>query len=118
MALLAVTEIRALEIDPDAVAVAAAAGGDSYPNDDDTMFYIRNAGGGSQTVTIAVQRTAVRKEGFGELTLAAIAMVVGAGLRKLIKVPSGGYADASGRVQVTYTGVTSVTVAALRTQRQ
>jgi hypothetical protein len=118
MALLNVTEIRQVEIDPDGVAVAAAAGGDSYPNDDDTLFYLRNASGGSITATLALQRASVRKEGFGELTVTALVLVVPAAGRRLVKAPVGSHSDASGRVQVTYTAVTSVTVAALRAARQ
>jgi hypothetical protein len=120
MALLAVTEVSeaAAGVDLDAVDVAANAGGDSYPNDDDTFLYINNQDASPKTVTITAQRTAVRKEGFGELTIASIAVVVPATSRRLIKVPIGSYSDASGRVQLTYSAVTSVTVAALRAKRQ
>jgi hypothetical protein len=118
MALLTVTEVGQVEINPDGVAIAAAAGGDSYPNDDDTFLFINNQDASSKTVTLVAQRTAIKKEGFGELTIASIAVVVPTLSRRLIKVPIGSYSDASGRVQLTYSAVTSVTVAALRARRQ
>ena len=93
---------------------AAAGGGDAYVNDGRTFLVVTNGGGSPITVTVTVQRTAINVPGAGTITFASIPVSVTNGTTKWIAVPTGPYNDANGRVQVTYSGVTSVTVGAVR----
>lgn len=90
--------------------VAAAGGGDSFPVDDDTTFRVVNGGGSSINVTLVSQAGA--EPGIAP---ANKVVAVPAGAQRAIRVkPSGRFRDANGRCQVTYSAVTSVTVAAER----
>lgn len=85
---------------------AAAGGGDQFSNDGKTLLYVKNGGGGSINVTIASQRAC--DQGATHNTVVAVAN----GSEKTIgPFPPERYNDASGNAQVTYSGVTSVTVA-------
>jgi hypothetical protein len=88
---------------------AAAGGGDSFPNTGKEMLAITNGGVGSINVTIAAQ---VACGDFGVTNAAHdLVVAVGAGVTKLIgPFPPAQFNDANGRVQLTYSGVTSVTV--------
>jgi hypothetical protein len=86
-------------------AVAATAGGDVLPNDGNTLLYIKNGGASPITVTI----DSIKLSNFGTdvnpaVTVAAAAeMVIGPfPVARFGRVPA-----------ITYTGVTSVTVAAI-----
>lgn len=94
--------------------VAATVSGDAYVNDGRTFLVVTNGGGAPITVTVAVQRTTIKVPGAGTVTFAAIPVTVNAGVTKWISVPQGPYNNDSGRVVVTYSGVTSVTVGAFR----
>lgn len=88
---------------------AAAAGGDSFPNDGRVFLYARNGDVSDKTVTIATQKTVDGK------AVADDAIVVTAAEERMIgPFPPGLYNDSNGRVQVTYSAETSVTVAAIR----
>jgi len=93
---------------------AAAGGGDAFLNDGRTFFVVTNGGGSPITVTVGVQHTSIKVPGLGSVTFAAIPVTVNAGVTKWIAVPKGPYNDSNGRVQITYSGVTSVTVGAVR----
>jgi hypothetical protein len=93
---------------------AATVSGDAYVNDGRTFLVVTNGGGAPITVTVAVQRTTIKVPGAGTVTFAAIPVTVAAGATKWISVPQGPYNNSSGRVVVTYSGVTSVTVGAVR----
>jgi len=93
---------------------AASAGGDSYANDDRTFLVVKNGGAGSITVTITAQRTSFQLEKFGNVTFSNMQITVGAGSEAWIKAPVAPYSDASGKAQVSYSGTSSVTVAAIR----
>ena len=93
---------------------AAAVSGDAYVNDGRTFLVVTNGGGSPITVTVVVQRTSVAVPGLGNVTFASIPVSVTNGTTKWIAVPSGPYNDANGRVSVTYSAVTSVTVGAVR----
>lgn len=94
--------------------VSAAGGGDSFPNDGYTFFYIKNGGGSPITVTFDAP-------GF---TAPAGSQSVNADNQE--SIPAGGerlcgpfvdkqrWNDANGRVAVAYSGVTTVTVQAVR----
>lgn len=101
--------------------VAASAGGDVFdnPNDQSTFLYVNNAGAGAITVTISAQATSRDVPGLGPMTKANAGGSVTNGTVKLFgPFPAEAFNTASGQVAVSYSGVTSVTVAALRLQRR
>lgn len=90
---------------------AAAAGGDQFANDGKEFLHVKNGSGGDITVTIESQvssppaGTAVTNQ----------AVVVTAGEERMIgPFPKSAYNDASGYVQITYSGVTTLTIAAIK----
>lgn len=86
---------------------SAAGGGDSFSNTGDQFLYVNNGGGSPITVTITVQNTAYLREVVGNRTVS-----VSNGTAKLIgPFPPALFNDSSGLVQITYSAVTSVTVA-------
>lgn len=94
---------------------AASAGGDSFANPRGTAWLeVANGGGSPTTVTIAVGPNATRSgDGtFPPTTYSALAVTVAAGARKRIGPIPPVYNDGNGNVQVTYSGVTSLTVEA------
>ncbi len=95
---------------------AAAGGGDQFILDSAqrVFFWADNASGGAITVTIAAQITAKEVAGFGSMTRDDLAVSVGAGVQKLIGPIANAFTDTSGFAQVTYSGVTSLTVAAVK----
>lgn len=88
--------------------VAAAGGGDSFANDGATSLYVKNGSGAPITVTIPAQAAC----NFGVSNAAHdIVRAVPAGAEnRLGPFAPGLYNDANGRVQITYSGVTSLTV--------
>lgn len=88
---------------------AAAGGGDEFPNDGRTFIYVNNGGGGSITVTTVTQQTVD-----GKAVADDSISVPNAQARYIGPFPPSIYNDVNDRVQVTYSGVTSVTVAAVR----
>jgi hypothetical protein len=82
---------------------AAAGGGDTCAAGDGVFLELDNAGGSSVTVTLATPGTV------DGLAIADRAVAVPAGERWKIPVPRM-FAKADGRCDLTYSGVTSVTV--------
>jgi hypothetical protein len=92
------------------VPVAAAVGGDELPIDTKTSLRVVNGSGSSINVTIASQLPA--EPG---LTPANLVVAVAAGTtREILFNPSRPWADTLGRAHATYSAVTTVTVAAVR----
>lgn len=90
---------------------SAAGGGDEFVWDKYTFLHVKNGGGSSIDVTIASQASA----GQG-LAAADKVVAVGAGSEKFIgPFQEAAFEDINGKVQVSYSGVTTVTVAALHT---
>jgi len=107
MATLTVQEISRSAITPSYG--AAAGGGDQFPNDGRTYLHIKNGGGSSITLTVATQMTVDGK------AVADDAITVTNAQERIVgPFPPGIYNDANGMVQLTYSGVTSVTVGAFR----
>lgn len=106
------------EIDDDGLVqtlAAASGGGDAVAVDIDgrNWLEINNASGGSITVTIAAAETARDVPGLGRIVIGNRAVAVGAGVRTAI--PLRPYmADVNGLAQITYSGVTSLTIGAFR----
>lgn len=108
MAVLAVQKIVKTGLTPSVA--AAAGGGDSWPNTGREYLEVRNGGVGSIDVTIAAQAGACGTYG---VTNAAhdLVVAVGAGVTKRIgPIDPKAYNDSNQRAQITYSGVTDVTV--------
>ena len=90
--------------------VAAAGGGDELPNTGRQIFYVKNGDGSPHDVTI--NSVATCDQGFDH----NVTVTVAAGVEKIIgPFPTARWNDTgTGRVAVTYSAVTSVTVAAVR----
>lgn len=94
---------------------AAAAGGDSFPvNTDQRHFlHVKNGGASPITVTITPVTLAEKTVGAGSLTVPSLGGSVAATSDKMFGPFPVDYMGANGQVQVTYSAVTTVTVAAL-----
>jgi hypothetical protein len=88
-----------------AQAAAAASGGDTAPVGPNKFLYINNADASSKTVTVVAPGTVKG------LAVADAAVVVAAGKHAIIPL-NDVYRGATGRASITYSAVTSVTVAA------
>lgn len=108
MATLTTQTIVAAGLDP--TYAAAAGGGDKVVPGPGVFLHVMNGGGAPITVTVAVPGTFYAAVANPDLTV-----TVDASGEKMIPIP-GLFGDASdsGLAAVTYSGVTTVTVAALR----
>jgi hypothetical protein len=94
---------------------SAGAGGDEYANEGRTYFHVKNGGGSPITVTVAAQQTAIDDPQFGRVVPSNRTFTVTNGAERIIPfLATGMYNNANNRVAVTYSAVTSVTVAAIR----
>ena len=94
--------------------VAATADGDVADNNGNLFLHIKNGGGSEITVTITAQTTSVESGAYGELTKANASVAIAASGEAFI----GGFApaafnDGDSEIAITYSAVTSVTIAAL-----
>lgn len=91
-------------------AAATTGAGDTWTNTGSEFLYINNASGGSITVTVTIP---LLVDGVAIST--GKQFTVGATTIKLIgPFPTSTYTDTNGNATVTYSAVTSVTVAAIR----
>lgn len=100
-----------------AITLSAAANGDVFADDgkERTFLQVLNGGGGSITVTIPAQQATFQQPGYGTLARADYGGAVAAGATKLFgPFPALAFKNGSGMVTVNYSGVTSVTSAAVR----
>ena len=93
---------------------AATAEGDTAANNGHLFLHIKNGSGGGLTVTITALTTTVDSGMYGDLTKANATVTIAAGTDAFI----GGFApaafnDGNGEIAITYSGVTSLTIAAL-----
>lgn len=108
MALLTVQEVVKTGLVDSAAAADVA--GDDFANDGNTLYNVINGGGSSINVTIA-SNYANPPSGTAN---SDIVVAVGAGVTaKIGPFPQSGYNDANGQCNVTYSAVTTVTVAAI-----
>lgn len=89
---------------------AASSAGDAFVNDGRTSLRVKNGGVAPITVTIVSQRQC--DQGFSHNQ----AISVAAGETRETGAIDSRFSDTNGKVQVTYSGVSSVTVAAVRQQ--
>ncbi len=96
----------------------AAGGGDQVDNADGrTFLHVKNDSGGSITVTVAEQisGTTVEDPSFGKLTKASVAKAIAAGATAFIgPFKKQAFNDDNNMLQITYSGVTSLTIAAIK----
>lgn len=87
----------------------AGAGGDEFVNSGREMIHVKNGGGGSINVTVNSQEAC--NQGYDHDAVVAVA----AGTEKMIgPFPKSRFDDSGGKVQIAYSGVTSVTIAVLQ----
>lgn len=93
--------------------VAAAGGGDKFANDGQTFFIVKNGDGSDHTVTFPF--SGLNQGIVDGITPTNTARTVTAGHTAIFgPFPSGLYNDAAGLVSVSYSAVTTVTVAAVK----
>ena len=94
---------------------AATGGGDDFVNNGKEFIHVKNGGGGDITVTITAQRTTTNKAGFGPMTKSDSVVIVTAGEERFIgPFPMSAFNNATGKAVITYSGVTSLTIAILK----
>ena len=111
---MALTVQQITETGGAATYAAATAEGDTAANNGNMFLHIKNGSGGEITVTITPVTTSVDSGMYGDLTKANATIAIAGGAEAFI----GGFApaafnDGNGEVAITYTGVTSLTIAAL-----
>lgn len=90
--------------------VAAAGGGDKMLPGEHDFLHVKNGGGSSVTVTLVTPATVDATLAVGDRAVA-----VADGAEAMIRVPAELYRDPTdGLASITYSAVTSVTVAAIR----
>lgn len=93
----------------DLAGAACAGGGDAFANSGQEVAIIKNASVSSITVTFVTQNTS------DGLAVADQPVVIAAGeTRSIGPFPQGIYNDANGLVQMTYSGVTTLTAKILK----
>lgn len=93
----------------DLAGAACAGGGDQFANTGQEIAVIKNGSGSPITVTFVTQAT-VDGQAVGDL-----AVVLAAGeTRSIGPFPTGIYNDVNGNLQMTYSGVTSLTAKILK----
>jgi hypothetical protein len=87
---------------------AAAGGGDSCKASSRTFLHVKNGHSSPQTVTIATPGTV------GGLAIADLAVAVPNAAERMIGPIDDVFRDSGGLAQITYSGVTALTIAAIR----
>lgn len=87
---------------------AAGAGGDEFSNTGREFFLVKNASGGNLTVTVNSQANC--DQGFDHDLIIVVATATEVSIGPF---PTVRFNDGGGKVQVTYSGVTSLTVRAV-----
>lgn len=93
---------------------AASGGGDVFANGSRVLLVIANGDVSAKTVTVTAQSTSATKEGYGTVTKANAVQSVEAGTTDIMgPFPASAFNNSSGQCAVTYSDVTSVTVAVI-----
>lgn len=119
MALLTVQNVSESGLNPSFT--AAAAGGDTFKNDDSerTFLVVKNGGVGGIVATISALVTSKSFAGYGTMTKTGPAVSVPAAGERWIGPFAGTvFNNSTGLVSVTYDDVTSVTVAVVKVPKQ
>jgi len=109
MADLVVKKVVLTGLDPnDPVYVACAAGGDAFPNSGNTFIHVKNAH--TEAWVVTVDSVKACSQGYDHNSIVSVP----AGEERMIgPFPRGRFNDANGKVQITYDGVTALTIAAI-----
>ena len=107
MATLTVQQVTRAGITPSYA--SCAGGGDEFANDGKTLIHVKNGHTSPQTVQVTIQKT-VDGESAGTKDVA----VTNAQERMIGPFPTDIYNDNNGKVQLTYSGVTSLTIGVFR----
>ena len=92
---------------------AAAAGGDVFPNDGKTLFFV--IARAARTVTATAQDTSATVPGFGACTKADVVQAVEINTMDAMgPFPTTAFNNSSGQVAITYSDEADLTVAAVR----
>jgi expansin (peptidoglycan-binding protein) len=95
----------------------AAAGGDVFVNDGKTYVHLKNGSGASIDVTFDAVASIDTAQA-GTIPVADTVVAVPAGGERIVGfLPPARFNNASGQVAMTYSGVTSLTVAVIRAPR-
>lgn len=96
---------------------AAAAGGDQFanPNEDIELVIVNNDASG-KTVTVTAQNTSFEDDAYGNSVKQDQSVTVSAsgGVAMMGPFPKRAFNDGSGNVQITYSAVTSLEIAAVK----
>jgi len=92
---------------------AAAGDGDTADNNGSTFLHIKNGGGGEITATITAEKTSVESNIYGDLTKANASIAISGSAEAFIGPFKPAAFNDDGQIAITYSGVTSVTIAAL-----
>jgi len=106
MAILTVQQTALAGITPSWV--AAAAGGDEFRNTGHTYAEVKNASGGDITVTVVSQQECDQGYTHDE----TVVVVATTGVKRIGPFDPSRFNNESGNVELTYSGVTSLTVGA------
>jgi hypothetical protein len=94
--------------------VSAAGGGDTADNNGNMFLHIKNGGEDGVTITITALTTTVDSGMYGDLTKAnASILIAGLGEAFIGGFAPAAFNDGNGEVAITYSAVTSLTIAAL-----
>jgi len=93
---------------------ASSGDGDTTDNSGSTFLHIKNGGVGEITATITAQTTSVESDIYGDLTKANASIAIEASGEVFIgPFKPAAFNEGDGEIVITYSGVTSVTIAAL-----
>jgi hypothetical protein len=94
---------------------ACTGGGDSVVNDGRTVLVVKNGDASPHSVTVTPAKATTQQDGLGALTKAAITVAVAAGDVAVIgPFAPALFNDINGKIAITYTAVTSMTIMAVR----
>jgi hypothetical protein len=109
MAALTVQDVTRSGLTP--TFAAATSTGDSFANNGSTFLYVKNGHTAAQSVTVDSQYAPLP---VGTAQSDAVVSVAAGGEALIGPFPTRSFNDADGLVQVTYSGVTALTVAAIK----
>ena len=104
------------------VALAAAnADGSKFanPTDQTTFLLVENSNASARDLVVVTQATSVRVGGYGSQTLSNRTIVIPANTGKVLigPFPPAQFNDSDGNAHITFSGVTNLTIAAVRLAR-
>ena len=97
---------------------AASGDGDSWANTGNQQILVKNASGGSVTVTVTTQVTDFESPQYGDATKTNTTLAIATDKIALVgPFPSAAYNDSNGYCHITYSAVTNVEVGVFEIQK-